>query len=120
MPESLAPASSVAHRRYAIVSLAAIALLLPGTDPVTTALELIPMLVLYELSVLATSLLERKHGARSPSERAWEARTSWHRVRRVSRRRGPRGVRCRLIVEFVAYRRARSTTGHLAGMARAR
>jgi sec-independent protein translocase protein TatC len=48
------------HRRYAIVALAAIALLLPGTDPVTTALELIPMLVLYELSVLATSLLERR------------------------------------------------------------
>jgi sec-independent protein translocase protein TatC len=48
------------HRRYAIVALAAIALLLPGTDPVTTALELIPMLVLYELSILATSLLERR------------------------------------------------------------
>jgi sec-independent protein translocase protein TatC len=50
------------HRRYAIVALAAIALLLPGTDPVTTGLELIPMLVLYELSVLATSLLERRRG----------------------------------------------------------
>jgi sec-independent protein translocase protein TatC len=50
------------HRRYAIVALAAIALLLPGTDPVTTALELIPMLVLYELSVLAASLLERRRG----------------------------------------------------------
>jgi len=50
------------HRRYAIVALAAIALLLPGTDPVTTALELIPMLVLYELSILATSVLERRRG----------------------------------------------------------
>jgi sec-independent protein translocase protein TatC len=59
------------HRRYAIVALAAIALLLPGTDPVTTALELIPMLVLYELSVLATSMLERKRGARSSGHRAW-------------------------------------------------
>ncbi len=55
------------HRRYAIVALAAIALLLPGTDPVTTALELIPMLMLYELSVLATSLLERR-GKRPTNE----------------------------------------------------
>jgi sec-independent protein translocase protein TatC len=50
------------HRRYAIVALAAIALLLPGTDPVTTGLELIPMLALYELSVLATSVLEHRRG----------------------------------------------------------
>ena len=53
------------HRRHAIVALAAISLLLPGTDPVTTALELIPMLVLYELSVLATSVLERRRRHRT-------------------------------------------------------
>jgi sec-independent protein translocase protein TatC len=50
------------HRRYAIVALAALALLLPGTDPVTTALELIPMLVLYELSIIATAIFERRDG----------------------------------------------------------
>ena len=48
------------HRRYAIVALAAIALLLPGTDPVTTLLELIPMIALYELSIIAAGLLERR------------------------------------------------------------
>jgi len=50
------------HRRYAIVALAAIALLLPGTDPVTTLLELIPMIVLYELSIILAGALERRRG----------------------------------------------------------
>ena len=45
------------HRRYAIVGLA---LLLPGTDFVTTLLELIPMLVLFELSVVIVAVLERR------------------------------------------------------------
>jgi sec-independent protein translocase protein TatC len=52
-----------ANRRYAIVALVALALLLPGTDPVTTLLELIPMLVLFELSILGATLLERRSAA---------------------------------------------------------
>ncbi len=48
------------HRRYAIVTIVALALLLPGSDPVTTLLELIPMLALYELSVLSTAVLEHR------------------------------------------------------------
>src|SRR3954465_12335147 len=48
------------HRRYAIVGIVALALLLPGTDPVTTGLELIPMLVLFELSIIAARVLERR------------------------------------------------------------
>jgi sec-independent protein translocase protein TatC len=48
------------HRRYAIVGIVALALLLPGTDPVTTGLELIPMLVLFELSIVAARVLERR------------------------------------------------------------
>jgi len=51
------------HRRHAIVALAALALLLPGTDAVTTLLELVPMVILYELSVLVASLLERRRRA---------------------------------------------------------
>jgi sec-independent protein translocase protein TatC len=53
------------HRRHAIVAIVALALLLPGTDPVTTLLELIPMLVLFELSVLIASVLERRTTERS-------------------------------------------------------
>src|SRR5258708_32000210 len=51
------------HRRYAIVAIVALAMLLPGTDPVTTLLELIPMLVLFELSILAATVLERRSAA---------------------------------------------------------
>jgi sec-independent protein translocase protein TatC len=48
------------HRRYAVVIITALALLLPGTDPVTTGLELAPMLVLYELSILLAAFFERR------------------------------------------------------------
>jgi sec-independent protein translocase protein TatC len=54
------------HRRYAVVIITALALLLPGTDPVTTGLELAPMLALYELSILAVALLERREPGNSP------------------------------------------------------
>jgi sec-independent protein translocase protein TatC len=53
------------HRRYAIVAIAALALLLPGSDPVTTLLELIPMLALYELSILSTAALEYRDRQRT-------------------------------------------------------
>ena len=49
------------HRRYAIVGITALALMLPGPDPVTTLLELIPMLVLFELSITIATVLERRN-----------------------------------------------------------
>ena len=48
------------HRRYAIVAIVGLALLLPGTDVVTTLLELIPMLILFELSIVIVAVLERR------------------------------------------------------------
>src|SRR3954454_15457650 len=51
------------NRRYAIVAIVALALLLPGTDPVTTLLELIPMLVLFELSIVIATVLEPSSAA---------------------------------------------------------
>jgi sec-independent protein translocase protein TatC len=45
--------------RYATVIIAVIAVLLPGTDPVTTIIEMIPMLVLYGLSILLAMWVER-------------------------------------------------------------
>src|SRR5437667_452456 len=36
------------HRRHAVVAIAVIAMLLPGTDPVTMLLSMVPLLVLYE------------------------------------------------------------------------
>jgi sec-independent protein translocase protein TatC len=46
-------------RRHAIVVIAIIAMLLPGTDPVTMLISMIPLLVLYELSILLAVLVER-------------------------------------------------------------
>jgi len=40
------------NRRYAILVLAVIAAALPGVDPVTMLIELIPLVLLYEMSIL--------------------------------------------------------------------
>src|SRR3954451_21893155 len=40
------------NRRYAVLVLAVVAMLLPGTDPVSMLLELIPLLLLYEASLI--------------------------------------------------------------------
>jgi sec-independent protein translocase protein TatC len=58
------------NRRYAIVAIVALALLLPGTDPVTTLLELIPMLVLFELSIIIATALERRRRLPRQSDEA--------------------------------------------------
>jgi len=52
-----------AKRRYAIVALAALAAALPGTDPVTTLLELVPLLALYELSIVMLRMSERRRAS---------------------------------------------------------
>jgi sec-independent protein translocase protein TatC len=51
------PEQLTKNRRYAYVILAVIAMLLPGTDPVSMLLELVPLLLLYEGSVLLARLL---------------------------------------------------------------
>jgi sec-independent protein translocase protein TatC len=48
------------NRRYAIVVIAVIAMLLPGTDPVTMLIAMLPLLVLYEGSVLMASWVDRR------------------------------------------------------------
>jgi sec-independent protein translocase protein TatC len=56
------------HWRYAVVIIAVIAAALPGADPVTTALETVPLLVLYVLSVGLLKLADRRRAARAESE----------------------------------------------------
>jgi Tat protein translocase TatC len=46
------PAGLRRNRRYAILGCAVLAALLPTIDPVTMVLEMVPLLVLYELSIL--------------------------------------------------------------------
>lgn len=40
------------NRRYAIVACAIVAMVLPGTDPVSMLIQMVPLVVLFELSVL--------------------------------------------------------------------
>ena len=57
------------HRRYAVLVIAVIAMLLPGTDPVTFASIMIPLLVLYEGSILLAALIDRRATRREAAER---------------------------------------------------
>ena len=50
------------NRRYAIVVIAVLAALLPTIDPVTMLLEMVPLLVLYELSIVLAKLFVRPVG----------------------------------------------------------
>jgi sec-independent protein translocase protein TatC len=47
------------NRRYAYLILAVIAMLLPGTDPVTMLIELLPLILLYELSIVLARVFGR-------------------------------------------------------------
>jgi sec-independent protein translocase protein TatC len=44
------------NRRYAYLGLAAIAAALPGVDPVSMIIELVPLLILFELSIILAKL----------------------------------------------------------------
>ena len=54
------PAQLRKHRRYAILVIAILAMLLPGQDPVTMLLMMAPLLVLFEGSILLAALLDRR------------------------------------------------------------
>ncbi len=51
-PEQLA-----ANRRYAILVIAVLAMLLPGTDPVTMLISMVPLIILFEGSLLLARIL---------------------------------------------------------------
>lgn len=48
------------NRRIGYVGVAALAVALPGVDPVTTAMEMVPLLVLFEASIWLSVLVERR------------------------------------------------------------
>lgn len=45
------PAQLRSNRRYALVIIAVVAMLLPGTDPVSMLIEMVPLVLLYEISI---------------------------------------------------------------------
>jgi len=61
-----------ASRRYAIVGIAVLAALLPTIDPVTLLLEMIPLVVLYELSIVLAQIFGRPSDAVADGEAAPE------------------------------------------------
>ena len=48
------------NRRIGYVAMAALAVALPGVDPVTTAFEMVPLMVLFETSIWLSVALERR------------------------------------------------------------
>ena len=48
------------NRRYAILIIAVLAMLLPGQDPITMSMMMAPMYVLFEASILFSWLLDRR------------------------------------------------------------
>jgi len=50
--------------RYAIVAIAVVAAVLPGVDPVTTVILMVPLLLLYLLSILLLTIADRRRGDR--------------------------------------------------------
>jgi Sec-independent protein secretion pathway component TatC len=59
--------------RIGIVTMAALAVALPGIDPVTTTLEMVPLLLLYGLAVgLATILEPRWQASGTATASRWQ------------------------------------------------
>jgi sec-independent protein translocase protein TatC len=56
------------NRRYAYLAIAILAAALPGVDPVTMIIEMVPLLVLYELSILLARVFGRPSGSRQIGE----------------------------------------------------
>jgi sec-independent protein translocase protein TatC len=54
--------------RYATVIIAVIAAAMPGADPVTTALEMLPLILLYLTSIVMLKVADRRAAARARSE----------------------------------------------------
>jgi sec-independent protein translocase protein TatC len=55
------------NRRIGYVAVAALAVALPGVDPVTTAFEMVPLLFLYEGSIWLSVFFERRWRAARPA-----------------------------------------------------
>lgn len=63
-----------ANRRYAYLGLAVLAAALPGVDPVSMLIEMLPLLALYELSILLARLFDRRSAAGGMAEPSTQER----------------------------------------------
>ena len=53
------PAKLRSMRRYAYLGCAVLAALLPGVDPLTMLIEMVPLIVLYEASIVLAAISAR-------------------------------------------------------------
>jgi sec-independent protein translocase protein TatC len=63
-----------ANRRYAYLGLAVLAAALPGVDPVSMLIEMVPLLALYELSILLARLFDGRRAAGGMAEPSTQER----------------------------------------------
>lgn len=61
-----------AWRRYAIVATAVLAMVLPGTDPVSMILEFLILYALYELSLVMAMFMDRGKAQRAARPSRWD------------------------------------------------
>lgn len=54
------------NRRYAYLAIAVLAAMLPGVDPVTMLIEMVPLILLYELSIVLARLFGKPSSGRLP------------------------------------------------------
>lgn len=66
----VSPDQLAENRRYAILAVAVIAMLLPGQDPITMIMAMIPLILLYEISLVLARWLggEREAADEEPEE----------------------------------------------------
>jgi sec-independent protein translocase protein TatC len=58
------------NRRIGYVTVAALAVALPGVDPVTTTIEMIPLMILFELSIWLAVFFDRRWAQESDQAQA--------------------------------------------------
>ncbi len=63
----ITPDQLAANRRYAILIIAVLAMLLPGTDPITMLLSMLPLVVLFEFSLILARVLGNRRLGRDSS-----------------------------------------------------
>ncbi len=62
------PQQIAANRRYAILGIAVMAMLLPGTDPITMIISMVPLIILFEGSLLFARLVGTPAETEAPLE----------------------------------------------------
>jgi sec-independent protein translocase protein TatC len=55
------------NRRYALLAIAVLAMLLPGTDPITMVISMLPLIVLFEASLIFARVADRRRAAEAAS-----------------------------------------------------